>query len=405
MGIKGGSGFLGKLQAIINGIGHIQPLTFAIALITLAILILLPKISKKIPAPLVVVVGAITFSSFYALEAKGVQLAGSFPTGLPPFTLPNLSNIMKLLPAAAGIALMSFTESIAVERTFIETNEKVPDANRELIVLGIANVAGGFFKCMPSGGGTSQTVLSTGAGAKTPMAKLVAVGIIALAFIFIAPLIAKMPEATLAALVIFVVSHLVNPKAFADILKIRKREFFWAIAAFAGVIVLGTLEGILVAIVISLATMIYQANHPPVYELGRKKGTQTFRSLNEHPDDETFPELLIIRTEGQLNFASIPRTAEKFNQLIDKKDPKVILVDMSAVLDIEYTALDRLVGFEKKMKENNIDMWLSSLNPQSLEIIRKSPLGEILGNERMFISTEEAVEFYCKNESENTDND
>jgi MFS superfamily sulfate permease-like transporter len=169
------------------------------------------------------------------------------------------------------------------------------------------------------------------------------------------------------------------------------------VIAFAGVAVLGTLQGILVAVAISLMTLMYAANHPPIYALGRKPGTDVFRPLSaEHPEDETFPGLLIVRTEGMMTFASAPRIRDGLWALIDEARPDVLLVDFSAVPNIEYTALKLLSDFEEKQREAGITLWLSALNPRALEVLKRTPLFATLGYERMFFNVEQAVDAYLK---------
>ncbi|HFQ92769.1 MAG TPA: sodium-independent anion transporter [Anaerolineae bacterium] len=136
--------------------------------------------------------------------------------------------------------------------------------------------------------------------------------------------------------------------------------------------------------------------HPPVYALGRKAGTTAFRNLDEHPDDETFPGLLILRTEGFMNFASAPRTAERMSELIKETEPQVVILECSAIPDIEYTALKRLDGMEKKLAQAGIQFWLVGLNPAPLHTIQRSALGKRLGEERMFFNLNLAVKAFLE---------
>jgi MFS superfamily sulfate permease-like transporter len=151
-------------------------------------------------------------------------------------------------------------------------------------------------------------------------------------------------------------------------------------------------------VIASLLNLIHQANHPPVYPLGRKPGTDVFRPLSaQHPDDETFPGLLMARTEGRMHFASAPRTGDKLWTLINEAQPQVLVVDCSAIPDFEYTALEMLTRMEDKLREQGITLWLAALNPEPLKIVERSPLGAALGHERMFFNLEQAVEAYERN--------
>ncbi|MCB8986049.1 MAG: sulfate permease [Ardenticatenaceae bacterium] len=396
LSIPGGSSVLKTTGIILTSLNQINWPTVALAAITLAILILLPRFVPRIPAALVAVAAGITLSAFVNLDGFGISLIGDIPTGLPSFSLPNLSLVGSLWLPALGIALMSFTESTAAARAFRGQGEPAVDANHELFALGMANIAGGFFQAYPAGGGTSQTAVNANAGAKTQLAELVTVAVVALILLFLAPFISLMPEATLGALVLVAAAGLVQIGEFREMAQIRRLELIWALLAFSGVIVLGILEGILVAILISLLTLLVQVDHPPVYALGRKPGTDVFRPLGDHPQDETFPGLLLVRTEGRLFFANISRVIDRLWVLIHQDTPQVVLLDCDAIPDIEYTALKSLIDFEEQLQNAGIVLWLAKLNPEALYMIRHSSLAKKLGDERMYVNCEQAVEAYAR---------
>lgn len=388
--------FLQTIISLLEGLGDFHGPTLVLGLVTLAVLIFLPRLVPRLSAPLVAVVVGIAASALLGLEAQGVNLVGDVPPGLPSFSLPDLSLVRALLPGALGIALMSFTQTIASARAFQRHGEPEPDANQELLALGLANIGGGLLQAMPSGGGTSQTAVNDQAGAKTQVAELVTAGVVVVTLLFLAPLISLMPQATLGALVLMAAAGLIKVSEFQKIGRISKRELIWALVAFAGVVLLGTLEGILVAIAVSLLVLIYQANHPPVYEVGRKPGTDIYRPMVDHPDYETVPGLLIVRTEGRLNFASTPRALEKMRALILEHDPQVVALECSAIPDLEYTALQKLAAGEEKLRDAGIELWLVGLNPVPLHTIQRSPLAATLGNERMFLNIGQAVDAYLE---------
>jgi sulfate permease, SulP family len=171
----------------------------------------------------------------------------------------------------------------------------------------------------------------------------------------------------------------------------------WALSAFAGVVLLGTLRGILVAVVVSLLALAHQAYNPPVYALARKRGTTAFRPRSDaHPHDETWPGLLIVRTEGRLFFANAERVADQIRPLIDQARPRVLLMDCRAIFDIEYTALKMLVDADDKLQREGITLWLAGLNPHVLEMVRRAPLGDRLGETRMWPNLDAAVHAYEK---------
>jgi MFS superfamily sulfate permease-like transporter len=290
---------------------------------------------------------------------------------------------------------MSFAETIAVARAFASGGEPPPRANQELFATGLACAAGGVFGAIPAGGGTSQTAVNRQAGARTPVASLVTAGLTIVTMLFLAPLIGLMPQATLAAVVIVYSIGLIQPDEFRTIRSVRRMEFRWALAALAGVVLLGTLKGILVAIVLSLASLAHQVADPPVYAIARKRGTNVFRALSkEHADDETFPGLLMVRVEGRVFFANAERIGSKILALVGEVRPSVLLLDLRAVSDLEYTALKMLTGAEERQREQGLELWLVGLNPEVLAVVQRSPLGERLGRERMLFNLETAVAKY-----------
>ena len=389
-------GFVETVFGTIQGLGDANWAAIFIALLMLAILILLPRFNRRIPASLVAVAVGIVAVLILNRAGAHVELVGAIPSGLPSFQMPDLSLAAALLPGAAGIALMSFVESIAAARAFAEEDDPPVDADQELLALGFSNMAGGLFQAFPGGGGTSQTAVNQQSGAKSQLAALATAGTVALTLLFLAPLVSLIPQPTLAALVLVAAAGLVQVGEFRAIGQIRRAELSWALIAFVGVLLLGTLEGILVAVVVSLLTLVYAANHPPVYALGRKPGADVFRRLDEHPNDEVLPGLLMMRTEGFMNFASAPRTGERIQELIHETNPQVVILECSAIPDIEYTALKKLDAMGKKLDRANIQFWLVGLNPVPLQMIRRSALGERLGDERMFFNLNLAVKTFVR---------
>ena len=300
---------------------------------------------------------------------------------------------------------MSFTESIAAARSFRGHGDPMLDANQELFSLGIANIGGGFFQAYPAGGGTSQTAVNSKAGAKTQVAEMVTVGVVVLTLLFLAPVISLMPEATLGALVLVAAAGLINLDEFRAMARISREPLVWALLAFAGVIVLGTLEGILVAVIISMVTLLAHDERPPVYAMGRKPGSNVFRPLGDHPDDEIFPGLLITRTESRLFFANGSWVIEKLWSLVQQAAPQVLVLDCDAIPDITYTALKSLTEFEEQLSEAGVSLWLAGLNSGPLNAVERSPLGVTLGHERIYYNLGQAVEAYTQRNSDGANKD
>ena len=388
-------GFFENLLALMHHLPETSLATLAVGAAMLIVLVGLERFAPRAPAPLIAVALGIAVSGLLALQSLGVETVGHIPQGLPSFTAPSLDLVAQLWPGALGIALMSFTESIASARAFAGRGEPRPEPNRELLATGLGNVVGGLFSGMPSGGGTSQTAVNRRAGARSQVAGLVTAAAAVATLVLLAPLMGLMPQATLAAVVIVYSIGLIQPAEFRDILRIRRMEFLWALAALAGVVLLGTLKGIVVAIILSLGALAYQSAHPRVYVLGRKPGTDVFRPRSdEHPEDESFPGLLLVRPEGRIFFANAQRIGDQLWPLVDAAEPRVLAIDFSAVPDIEYSALKMLMEGEERLRERGALLWLVALNPEVLGMVQRSPLGGTLGRERMLFNLPAAVERY-----------
>jgi len=387
--------FAHNLLAMAHEVSNVSWPTLAVGTVMIAVLVGIERLLPRAPAPLIAVAIGIAGASLLHLQAHGVDLVGRIPQGLPPITVPDWPLAGKLWPGALGIALMSFTETIAAGRAFAAEGEATPGANRELLATGLANVGGAFLGAMPAGGGTTQTAVNRLAGARTQLAELITALASLATMLFLSTLIGLMPQATLAAVVIVYSIGLIRPAEFRAILAIRRTEFIWALTAFGGVVLLGTLQGILVAIVVSLAGLAHQVVNPPVYVLGRKPGTNVFRPLTgEHPEDETFSGLLLLKLEGRIFFANAEHVGGKMRRFIEQTKPSTIALDLSGVPDLEYTALKMLTEAEQRHREQGVSVWLVGLNPDVLAMVQRSPLGQILGRAEMQFNLEMAVEKY-----------
>jgi anti-anti-sigma factor len=213
--------------------------------------------------------------------------------------------------------------------------------------------------------------------------------------LLLAPLLGLMPNATLAAVVIVYSVGLIQPAEFRAILQVRSMEFRWALIACVGVLVFGTLKGIVVAIIVSTIGLASQTANPRVSVIGRKRGTDVLRPLSgEHPDDETFEGLLIVRPEGRLFFVNAQNVSEQIDALVAQHRPRVLVLDFSRVPDIEYSALQVLMEGEKRAAGRGIIVWLAGLNPGVLEVVRHAGLDQRLGPGRMLFNAREAIARY-----------
>lgn len=391
----GKDGFFPDVISIVQQIPDTSWPTVAVGVGTLALLVGIGRWRPELPAPLIAVGAAIAASWLLGLDGVGVSTVGLIPQGFPTLTVPDASLVRELAPGALGIALMSFMETIASGRAFRRSVDKPIDADRELIATGAANLAGAFFGAMPAGGGTSQTAVFRAAGAMSQRASLITSAASLATMLLLAPILGLLPTATLAAVVIVYSIGLIQPEEFLAIWRVRVMEFGWSLVACLGVLFLGTLEGIVVAVIVSMLGLASQTAYPRVYVIARKRDADVLRPVStEHPDDETFDGLLIVRPEGRLFFVNEQYVADTIAALVQQYAPRVLAVDMSRVPDIEYSALKALMDRERRSAAAGVIVWVVGLNPGPLEVVRKAGFDVRLGRERMLFNARQAIEHY-----------
>jgi sulfate permease, SulP family len=370
-----GDTFFPKVTSALGNIGDASVPTLLIAATSVAVLVGLRRISPVVPGPLVVLVGGMALVAATAVEAQGVATVPPVPGGLPTPSLPDLDLARSLLPAAAGIALMAFVESIAAARAFRSAQDPPIRPDRELIALGAASVAGGFFRAYPSGGGLSQTAVNDRAGARTQGAEIVTAGLVALVLVALAPLFRYVPDAVLGAIVLVAAAGLLTRDEARSMRRQRFQDWAFGVVTLAAVLVLGTLEGILVGVAVSLLALFWDLNHPPISVLGRRLGSDQFRSLSSHPDDETMPGLLVVRIESPLYFGNAQRVIDRMADLVHGADrqPKVLLLDLSAVPDGDTTAGAVLAERIDRLESIGTDVWLAAMTDRVLAMARRGP--------------------------------
>lgn len=389
-------GFLENIFSALSQLNVVNAATLAVTLVTIAVMLALMRWAPRVPAALIAVALGIAVMAFANLEARGVALIAPIPPGLPAFTLPDFSYADQLWAAALGIVLMSAVESVSAARSFARGTDPRIDTSRELIALGAANLGAGFFRGMPGGGGTSQTAVNAGAEAKTQLSSVVTALVVALGLTLLAPLFSLLPQATLGAVVFVAALGLVQLTSFRRIAVVRRRDALLAVAAGLAVLFLGPLEGILVAVILSLLTLLFELNHPQVYVMGRKQGTDDFRDLRHHPHDETFAGLLIVHPVGRLYFANAARVHERVMELVQAAETpvRVLMLDASSISDLEYTVIAGLETFQRELNERGIQLWVAALNPKPLEMLERHAQASHQSAGQMFISVADAVDAY-----------
>ena len=356
---QSGDNFFQKTWSAITELPDADGRTVLLAALTIALLVGIKQWAPRaFPGALVAVALGIVLSRLLDLEEKGVAVVGPVPAGLPGLELPDLGLLEVLLPAAAGIALMSFVESIASARAFVRPDDRKIDANRELVALGAANAGGGFFQALPAGGGLSQTAVNDAAGARSPLAGAITAGVALLTVLFLTGLFEALPQASLGAIVIVAAAGLVDLEAIRALGRIRGSALVFASATVFGVLLLGVLDGVLIGVLLSMLGIVWRLNHP------------NFVVVEGEGSDR-----LVVRALGPLYFANVGFAHDHLVGLVDASAvrPRTLVVDLVGVSDVDVTTLLRVNELERRLEERGVALRFENVSPQVLELARRTP--------------------------------
>lgn len=393
-------GFFQDIWNLVLDLPETSVVTLGVGASALVFLFLLERVWHRSWAPLAILGAGVAASWLGEFGAIGVSIVGYIPQALPSLTLPDLGLALQLLPGACGIALMSFTETIAAGRSFRRLGDPLISPNRELLATGFSNLGGSLSGAMPAGGGTSQTAVVRAVGGFTQKASLVTAAAAVATMMILAPFLGLLPQAVLAAIVIVYSVGLISPLEFISIRKARRMEFRWALAAFIGVIFFSTLQGIVIAIILSLVGLSYQVANPRLYIIGRRRGEELLRPLSaEHADDETFAGLLILRPEGRLFFLNAQQVGDRIQELVTQEKPRVLLLDLSRVVDIEYSALQMIKESDRNLARQGVVLWLAGPNPQVHDYLLASGFAAQLGEDRIFLNVRAGLRHHQETDS------
>ena len=358
-----GSGFFQDLRDVLAGLDEIQGLTLALGVGTIVLLVALRRFAPRLPAPLIGVVVGIVIVAAFDLVDRGVAVIGEVPSGLPGFELASPQQWGSLFPGALGIALMSAVESLAAGRALRAKEDPPIDANRELIALGVANLGAGAFHGYPAGGGLSQSAVNDQSGARTQISSLTTVATVVIVLTTLTGVLEDLADATLAALVIVAAGGLIQPVAFRRLAGIRRRDFALALVAVAGVLIFGILDGVLIAIAVSIITLVYQTNHRAIEVLGVDPQTGQFRTLARHAEAQPLAGIVIVRMRGPLSFANVQRVRTEILTAIDDapQPPRFLICDCAALADIEITALEVMAELATELRGRGIEPWMAEM--------------------------------------------
>ena len=394
-------GFIGEVVGVVRGVidGEVVTAAAAIGLLSLAIMLVLGRLLPKVPAVLVAVVAAIVISVALSLADRGVSVVGPLDQGMPQLTIPSVgfNDLSLLILGALGISLVALADTISTATSFAERQGAKVDGNREMIGIGTANVAAGLFQGFPVSTSGSRTAVAEKAGSRTQLTGLVGAGMIALMLVAFPSLLADLPQPTLAAVVITASISLADLPATKRLYAQRRTDFALSMAAFLGVVLLGVLPGIVIAIVLSVANVFRRIWWPYRTTLGRVDGIAGLHDVSSYPDAALLDGCVVLRFDAPLIFANAGTFREHVLALAaSDPQPRWIIVAAEPITDVDTTACDMLEELVGKLDQQGVRLVLAELKDPARRKIDRYGLEHVLANDRFYPTITTATDAYVQ---------
>ncbi len=381
-----GESALDLVRDIIPQLRETDLTTLAVGLAGIAALILLERRLPRVPAALVVLLGSIGVSVALGLEARGVHVVGELPAGLIGPTRPGvgLEALPLLLVGAVGIALVAFAEAVGPANQFAREHGGRIDPNRELIAIGASNTGAGLFSGFPIGSSLSKSAANDRAGARTPASLVTAAAATALVALFLTPLFEPLPEAILGAIVIVAVLGMMKVGKLRALWQLRPIDFWLAMIALVGVLVIPTLQALALAVVASLAVLVWRTSEGRLTFLGRASGGMEPVDLRSEPE-AAIPGLLVVRPDEMLFFGNVSDVRDRIlaAALDAQPRPVVVLLDLSLTPEADAPVVEALGDLNGRLAAEGMELWLANLMPDVRDILERAGTLETIGISRV----------------------
>ncbi len=393
-----GSNAWRELWSWVSGLGDTHSTTLAVGIASLVALFGMHALSPHLPGELIVVAAGIFFSRLFGLDQRGVALVGEVPRGLPSLAVPSWDLVSDhaglILLAAAAIVLIGFSQSAGDARFFAAKHGYRVDIDQESLAQGVANIGSGLFQGIPVATSLSASSLNDRAGARSQFASLATGGTIILTLIFLAPLFSDLPKAVLGAVVIEAVTlGMMDVPAMRRLYRVKRSDFWIALAALTGVVTFGVLAGVLVGVMLSILWLLKVVTSPSVSLLGLAKGTHVFRDLEAHPDSTQLPGIVAVRLEGALFFVTADSFEDRVHTLVEEApvDVRLVVLDFQSVNFIDSQGAAKLDRIAQFLTERGIALRLARVKPLVMDILIRDGIVQAIGEESFFLDVFEAV--------------
>jgi high affinity sulfate transporter 1 len=387
-------GFGNEVRAFFSDLDRTVWPALVTGLGVLAVLIVLPRITRRIPAVLVGVVGATVISAVLDLSAHGVKTVGVLPRGVPAPSLPwtKLADVAPLMVAAIGITLVSLADTIATSASFGARRGEEVDPNQEMIGIGAANLAAGLVQGFAVSTSGSRTAVVEQAGAKSQLASLVGAGVVAILLLFLNSILADLPQSALAAVLIAAAFSLMDLSVLRRYYRVRKSALALSVAATIGVVLLGVLQGIVIAIVLAVLLFFRRSWQPRGTVLGQVGGLAGWHSVEEYPDAGELPGIVVYRWEAPLFFANCSAFRSQVRQIAANRHPSWVVVQCEAVTDIDVSAAQMLEQLDRELNGSGTHMAFVEMRSRLQDQVQRYGLLETLDGNRFYPTLEAGLE-------------
>jgi SulP family sulfate permease len=390
--------FFPLIAEVLRRIREAHPLTLGLGAALIATLAILRRFVPRVPGPLVVSVIALLVSVLFGLSSKGVRVIGEMPVGLPAFRVPvvSLHDVRQLLPAALGIALLTFPQGILLARAFAAKNGYEVRASQELAALAAANIAAGLFQGFSVSASQSRTAVCDSVGGRSQVVSLVAGSVLALFLLFLTPLLRELPTVALAAILIFAGWHLIELREYRTLLRMSPLGFALAIIVAVGVLIVGVVPGIVLGVMITLVYLLARLARPLDAVLAEVPGTGRYHDVGEATEARTTPGLIAYRFYAPLFFANAEHFVHRVRELIQASPTPVrwFLLDVQAVWEIDVTAAEALSRLATELQQQGISLRIARANRPLREKLERIGLADQLDSASYYPSVHAAVEAF-----------
>ena len=386
-----------KFFGILRELPQANWVTFALGAVGLLILILLPRWKKKIPAGLIVLFGSIALSAALNLNANfGVEVVGELPQGLPSFGLPDVSwtALPLMIVPAIGVLLVAFSQTLGVEHQYADEHNYEIEPNQELNASAVINLASGLFGGQIAGGSMAPSAVNDGAGGRSQVVSLVAWGAVILTLLFLTPLFTNLPETILAALILHALWHIVASRKLKTARLVSRPEFALGLLTFAGVILIGVLEGMLIGLVSALLLVLYRSSRAHLSRLGKAPEVAgAYSAIARHPESVPVPGVLILRLDAPIYYANALTVRDKIMDMINESDQPVaaVLFDAAVQDALDITSSNMLKSLIKKLHNQGILTYFAEAQDPVLAFSAKTGLTDLIGEDHLFPTVDAAI--------------